>query len=558
MIVMEQTFYQILSADAAIIGGGLAALTAARTCAEAGLSVVMIVKRELCSGSSFYPLTSGLGFQTTGDGDDRNWFFEELQESGAGMQDDRLAQIYIDESRKRIADLDSLGIPYFVRTDSKKACFAKRVRHCLRLIELQKSRMSIAEKFYQASNVTVLEYCDAVTLIKENDRVAGVVAADERSRLYYVKAGAVLLASGGYGGLYKHSLNSADVIGAGQAMALKAGCVLVNMEFIQFIPGVISPTYKLLFSETSLRYGEGLFNKDGEDILRKYLPEGISEQECIALRSGHGPFTNKDSSRYFDIAMMSEILKTGEDCGFRIQYSPEMFRTDDFHIRDYLALCRNNHVNLENDSLWIAPFGHAANGGVWINEHAQTTVEGLYAAGEVSGGLHGADRHGGNSTGNCLVFGHRAAEAMIQNQPKSVTGCSENEAMEQYLAEIHTGGSGSVLPEEAMTEIRDTLWKTCNVVRSGAVLNEALSQVEQLRSTYNAAVLIRAGESIKKAVSVSHALTTAEAVLRAADGRKESRGSHYRQDYPEQNDEHFLKRQFIFMNQNKIYNELNK
>lgn len=555
---MEYEFYQTISADAAIIGGGLAALTAARKCAEAGLSVVMIVKRELCSGSSFYPLTSGLGCQTTGDGEDKLWFLEELRECGAGMQDERLSQIYIDESRNRIEDLAALGISYFVRTDSKKACFAKRVRHCLRLTNLQKSRISIVEKFYRASNITVLEYCDAITLIKEGSRVAGVVAADERSRLYYVKATSVLLASGGYGGLYKHSLNSSDVIGLGQAMALKAGAALVNMEFIQFIPGVISPTYKLLFSETSLRYGEGLFNKAGEDILQKYLPEKISEQECIALRSGHGPFTNNDNSRYFDIAMMREILRTGEEDGFRIQYSSEMFRSDNVHIQDYLTLCRKNHVELETDSLWIAPFGHAANGGVWINEHAQTTVEGLYAAGEVSGGLHGADRHGGNSTGNCLVFGHRAAESIIKNRQAYVTGCSERKAMEQFLAEIDTGGSGCVLSEEVMTKIRDILWKRCSVVRRGDHLERALKQVCQLRDTYNAAVLIRAGESIRKVTAVGSALITTEAVLRAADGRKESRGSHYRQDFPEQDNERFLKRQFVFMRQNKIYNEFNK
>lgn len=556
MTDMEHNFYQTLSADVAIVGGGLAALTCGRRCAEAGLSVVMIVKRELCSGSSFYPLTSGLGCQTTGDGDDRVWFLEELKGSGAGMEDEGLSRIYIDESRKRIEDLEALGIPYFVRTDSKKACFAKRARHCLRLIELQRSRRTIAEKFYRAPNVTVLEYCDALTLIKEGARAAGVAAADERSKLYYIKATSVVLASGGYGGLYKHSLNSVDVIGSGHAMALKAGAALVNLEFIQFIPGVISPTYKLLFSETSLRYGEGLFNKAGEDILQKYLPEGISEQECLALRSGHGPFTNKDSSRYFDIAMMGEILKTGEECGFRVQYSPDMFRTDDFHIRDYLALCRNNQVDLEKDSLWIAPFCHAANGGVWINEHAQTTVEGLYAAGEVSGGLHGADRHGGNSTGSCLVFGHRAAESIIGNRQKRVTGCSEKEAMEQCAAEIHGEGSGCVLPEEVMTKVRNILWKKCSVVRDGDHLEDGLNNVCQLRNTYNAAMLIKAGETIGKAMAASHALITAEAVLRAAAGRKESRGSHYRQDFPERDDEHFLKRQVVSMKKNRICSEL--
>lgn len=545
-------FYQTLSADAVIIGGGFAGIKAAHDCAEAGLSVIMIVKQELCSGSSFYPLTGGLGFQAPCSEEDKEWFFQELQESGQGMQDDKLSRIYVEEVRDGIPELDRMGIIYEIPSGGRKACFAKRERTIVSLRELNSSKQRIAKRLLAHSAVTILEYCDAVTLVKDGDRVAGVVAADYRSRLYYVKGTSVMLATGGYGGMYKHSLNTDDVGGLGHALALEAGAELVNLEFIQFIPGVITPVYKLLFNEISLRFCDGLFNKDGEDILQKYLPEGASERECLDSRGGHGPFTNADISRYFDIAMMSEILRTGDESGFRLQYRPEMMESTNYYDVSYLNFVKANGVDLRKDSLWVAPFGHAANGGVLIDENGATTLPGLYAAGEVSGGLHGADRHGGNATGCCVVFGHRAALSMIRGRKDTVTAPSAEEAMKQYLEKLNSGKSGCVSPDETMAAIRSVLWKNCNVVRSGKHLAEALAVIRGLHADYNSAMLVRAGTPIAQAIAAESSLTTAEALLLAADGRRESRGAHYRQDFPDRDDEQYKKRQFITLEEGRL------
>ena len=141
---------------------------------------------------------------------------------------------------------------------------------------------------------------------------------------------------------------------------------------------------------------------------------------------------------------------------------------------------------------------------------------------------------------------------MIRSRKDTVTAPSAEEAMKQYLEKLNSGKSGCVSPDETMAAIRSVLWKNCNVVRSGKHLAEALAVIRGLHADYNSAMLVRAGTPIAQAIAAESSLTTAEALLLAADGRRESRGAHYRQDFPDRDDEQYKKRQFITLEEGRL------
>lgn len=553
---MKQEFNQVLIYDAVVVGGGLAAIKSAYECAKAGLFTLMVVKRELCSGSSFYPLTGALGCQAPKDDRDKQLFLEELEDSGARMNSRRLSEIYIDEISDRVKELPDLGIRY-ESYPGRKACFAKRERILNTWSDWGEIATKVGKVLRSFANLTIMEYMDVLQLVQRNGRVCGLVAADYRSRLFYVKSRHVILETGGYCGLYKHSLNTDDVCGMGQVMALEAGAELVNLEFTQFIPGMLSPVYKLLFSEMTLRYCRKVLDRNGQDILEKYLPDGVTARECLDSRSGHGPFTNRDISRYFDIAMMSEVLRTGDESGFQLVYDPKLYEDANPYMTNYARFTEENHVNLIRDKILVAPFGHAANGGILIDEHCRTNLPGLYAAGEVSGGLHGADRHGGLATGCCLVYGKRAADTVVAEVRKGSEEefADERKVLDEYYRMADSGNAGNLSPGEVMEQIKQLLWTRCNVVRDGEKLGEALTRLEEMSGCYNALKSITAGTPVNDAIRARHALVMAKALFTAADNRKESRGAHYRADFPERDDATFGMRQTITMKDGELQSE---
>ena len=543
---MDNTFHDSFNTDVLVAGGGIAGLKAAIECANAGLRVTLVIKTRVCSGSSFYPLTEALGCLAPKDENDKALFLEELEESGAGMSDRHMSEIYIDEIHDRVRELPELGIEYKSIT-GRIACFAKRERDIIGWFEWSKIRKNVYEVFAAKPNVRIMEFCDIVHLVKKNGKIAGAVAADFQSRLYHIQTDNVILATGGYCGLYKHSLNTDDVIGLGQIMALDAGARLVNLEFIQFIPGIIKPVYKTLFSEQTLRYAQAILDDDGNDLLSRYLPEDVTSRECLDSRGHHGPFTSMDYSKYFDISMMKEAIRTGSQKGYRLVYSPEIYKVDNEFIKMYIDFMDKLHIDLIKENITIGSFGQAANGGIFIDENAETGVEGLYAIGEAAGGLHGADRLGGLASGSCLVFGKRAADSVIRRHQAghAMDTANGSDAMEQYEAMLDNGIEGILLPDEVMVEIKRILWTYANVIRSERTLDEALALLAPVEASYNAAYAIKAGAAARDAVKARHCLKMARILLEVMKKRKESRGAHYRDDYPAMDNTNFNKRIFV-------------
>jgi fumarate reductase (CoM/CoB) subunit A len=542
-----------VSADVLIVGSGIAGLKTSFELSKDGHKVLMVTKTQLCSGSSFYPLKASLGTQVTKDHDDESVFLQDIEDVSHGMHDKEMAKIYTEEITEQINKFEEIGIKPTKLSDNRKACFANHGRKIYMLKDWNQIRENVKQVLEDKRNLTIMEKSEVISLIKENEKIVGAFLLDKNDNLILVQCKAVILAAGGFGNIYKHNLNPNDVDGAGHILALEAGASLVNMEFIQFIPGFTSPKYKTLFGEHTLTYCKDFVDDHGNSILEKYLPKGVSKQECLDVRSTHGPFTNSLISKYFDIAMMKEIFKTKSEAGFELIYDKRIYDDKRDFYSIYLNWLSERGINLLKDHVKIAPFAHASNGGVKIDCFGRTRVEGLYAVGELAGGIEGANRLGGNSTGACMVFGQRAAKACSDylkschfSEVKEERALFQlNESIQRFSAE----NKKLLAPSEIIEAIREIMWYYGNVIRDEKNLLFAINKIDELQSSYNMGYYFKQDSEPKKAFKARNFLILSKLLLMAMLERRESRGAHFREDFPMEK-ENYNKRLFISLEGN--------
>lgn len=546
-----------IETDVLIAGSGLAGIKSAKELSDLGHRVLLVTKMKIASGSSFYPLKASLGTQVTKDPDDEKTFLEDIEEMSRGMHRQDLAEVYVREIPERVREYPEIGVDAKKLEGERKACFAPNARSIYLLSDWDRIRRKVGEIFERYDTLSVMEKTVMLTLIREGSRVTGAVLLDEKNELVLVRCKAAILATGGFGSIYKHNLNPNDVDGSGHVLALEAGARLVNMEFIQFIPGITSPKYKTLFGEHTLMYCEDIVDNKGESLLQPLLPEGLSLRECLEIRSTHGPFTHSLASRYFDIAMMKRITETGNEEGFRLLFDPAIYENSEEFYTVYLNWLKERNVDLARDEIRIAPFAHASNGGVFIDPNGRTGVDGLYVIGELSCNIEGANRLGGNSTGACMVFGKRAAVDCAGFIGKVGHGIAGEEQAIKCLASMFGNPdlaagtdveSAADRAREVTEKIREILWYHANVVRSEEGLTGALNEIRDLEKSVNLPLLFSRPDKRQLAFKVRNFLKLSQVLLLAMLERRESRGAHYREDYPDE-DGAFSRRLFISADQ---------
>lgn len=521
-----------MTCDILIVGGGLASMKSAVTAAKSGQQVLWIVKKKVCGGASFYPMMDQVACQaSTGVPEEDALYMEEILDASQGMADEEMNQIYIDTIRERVAEFPEIGVTDFYLTEPKVACFATRPRPTYVWRDWPKIRQNMRDIVDKTPNLTLRENTALLGILTHEGKVSGALVRTPEG-LDTIACKAMVLATGGMGDLYQYNLNTPDVSGDGQAVALLAGAQCINLEFNQFIPGFVSPAYKTVFRETTMPYMDGLTDETGKDLLKEILPNDDDRAECLRLRGKHGPFTNRTLSRYFDIAMMKGILqKEGDITGFGIRYAPEIAEDMSTYVHPYYLWLKDQHkVDLAKDEVFIAPFWHAANGGVKVDKTCATSLPGLFACGEVSGGIHGADRHGGHSTGSCLVFGYIAgnsAAAYAKDSEHLPTEGAQEAAQRLFKKE------GSLTPKELLPQIRNLMFRKGNVIREDKTLREGIEQLRQWQEDYGPYAYLDDPNAWEDAVKARNFLLLGQALFTAMLNRKESRGSHYREDYPE-------------------------
>lgn len=547
--------HQRVSTEVLVIGGGGMAGRAAIEASRRGARVAMVMKGKFgTSGTSAARVAEAAGYNVA-DGlvdpaDNPAEHLKDILAAAAGTCDERLARLVAEEAPATLRELERMGVPFHRDGDrylEVTGCFATRPR--MHIIPGHAEPIVAAQrKEILARGIPVYEHTMITTLLVHEGACVGAVGLREDGTLVLFQAAATILGTGGAGKLFLHNLNPPDITGDGYALGYRAGAELVNMEFMQAGPGIVHPVHNTLNAWLLALYPR-LTNGLGEEFLPRYLPPAWTLRQCLEARSTHYPFSVYDGSQYFDIAIQKELTagRGGRHGGVwldlrgcRPEDLPDTARGRDVRrlygiTREYIR--KNYDVDIAEQPIEIACIGHAINGGLRIEPTGETTLPCLYAGGETAGGPHGADRLGGNMNLTCQVFGRRAGwSAAERARARGIPSVGADLlAAERARLLARRARRGALGAGQLKRRIQECMWRHLLIVRSDAGLRACLTEVERLRA--EAAHLNAEGPTqLMGALEVDNLLTVAEIMARAALLRTESRGSHYREDYPMRDD----------------------
>ena len=537
--------YETVETDVLVLGAGGAGLRGAIAAAESGARVLVVCKSLL--GKAHTVMAEGgvaaamhnVAYQDT-------WevHFADTMKGGKLINDWRMAELHAKESPERVLELERWGA-VFDRTWQGRihqrpfgAHTYPRLAHIGDRTGLELLR-TLQDRAVHTHGVDVHMEVTVVKLLKADGRVVGALAyrrADGSVILY--RCAALLLASGGAGKMYRVTSNSWESTGDGTALAYDAGAQLRDMEMVQFHPtGMVWPAGVRGILVTEGVRGEGgvLRNKEGERFMERYDHERmeLSSRDVVArainseVLAGRG---TPHGGAFLDI--------THRKAQFIKSKLPSMYE-------QFLKLA---HVDITKQPMEVAPTIHYAMGGVRVGaETGASSVAGLFAAGEVASGLHGANRLGGNSLSDLLVFGKRAgdaAAAAAKANPNAATSKLDPVDVEAAIAELmaplaRVAGEN---PYKLQAEIQDVMTKHAPIVRDGPGLEAGLEMIQEIGARSRTcgtggSETLAFNPGWHTACDVRSLVVNAEALLRSALARKESRGAHARSDYPKTDDE---------------------
>jgi fumarate reductase (CoM/CoB) subunit A len=536
--------YETVTTDILIIGGGGAAAMAALPPRLSGARVTILSKENSMVGGATITAAGGTCV-VWNPGDTPDIFYTDIMRGGGDLNNPKLVRILAERSTKGLLKLEDYG--FFL--DRRGLGINKGEGHSWPRGYLdRREALGFCHGLSKALIKSGVEFYPEVVAFKilsNQGRVVGVVGYSLATGNFIVfNARAIILATGGLGALYKTSTNPKTLTGDGFAMAWDAGAEMVDMEMVQFLP-LAFPYPKsregLNIGICSL-FGPGvkLFNGRGERYMERYDPKRmefatrdvVSRANFTEVREGRG---SKNGAVFIDAR----------------DHTPENLKKfQTFHPHIYSML---KEVFGEKAALWEEPFEviasqHFFMGGAAINEKCETTVPGLFAVGEVAGGVHGANRMSGCALTEVFVFGDllgQSVKSWVENEGLLTPKESEIRESIDQLRETFSGSRAGVRPFEVKQAIRKTFWDNFGPSRDETGMQKGLAELGKLQTELgNLAIedhsLIYNREKME-AIEVSMMLKTGILVANAALSRKESRGAHYRVDFPSRDDAHWLK-----------------
>jgi succinate dehydrogenase / fumarate reductase flavoprotein subunit len=560
--------YQTFEFDVLVIGAGGAGLRAAIEASAAGVKVGLVCKSLL--GKAHTVMAEGGMAAAMGNVDDRdNWrvHFADTMRGGQYVNNWRMAELHAKEAPARVHELEAWGA-VFDRTKDGKILQRNfgghkypRLAHVGDRTGLELIRTLQDHGIHQGIEV-FMEHT-IVTLLKDGDRVVGAFGYDrDRGRFKIFRAKAIVIATGGIGRAYKITSNSWEYTGDGQSLAYHAGAELMDMEFVQFHPtGMIWPPSVMGILVTESVRGEGgvLRNKDGKRFMYDDIPENYKSQTSTDPEEGWRYTQNDKSARrppelltrdHVARCIMREVKAgRGSPHGgvyLDISWIKEKIPNAAEHIKKKLPSMYHQFMQLANlditkEPMEIGPTTHYIMGGVRVNGETQmSNVPGLFAAGEAAAGLHGANRLGGNSLSDLIVFGKRAGEFAAKFAKENPAGQinddqvgkAERCALEPFECGVKSANAEG--PYQVQYDLQDTMQSLVGIVRREDEMVRALDGLGKLWER-SGRVAVHGHREYNPgwhtALDLKNLLTVSEAITRSALERKESRGGHFREDF---------------------------
>lgn len=498
------------STDVLVIGSGGAGLRAAIEAEALGADVIIVSKSP--TGMKTASVVTNGWFRAAVGGVTKEEHYNATMAGGKDLNDTELVKVMVEEGPEMVMELEKYGMALQTH-NGMVSCGDNPKARGLGFIQPMVN-------YLKERGVRLVENCLITKLVKADGKVVGAVGMQDEPVVF--KAKAVVLAAGGSGGLYTRTDVPINMTGDGYALAYDAGAILRDMEFVQFLPvGLAEPGQPLIPVYGPIVEEGRIINVDGEDLVEKHnitaRPLAMMSRDLLSralmreVEEGKG----LDGAALIDA---TDVIK---------EHGMELFRNQGH--RNVMEA-----VKVGERPIKVAPLCHFVMAGVRMTPDGETNVPGLYVAGEVAGGVHGANRIGGNAMTDIIVFGARAGAASVEY----AKGTFLTEVTDEADSEVQRieAKKGAEYSEDLHGKLCELMWTHVGVVRSGGKLKEALNMLAVLGEKADAATGSD-DDQVRRILEAEMAIKASVLTAKAALSRKESRGTHFRLDYPESSDE---------------------
>ena len=502
-----------MKVDILVIGSGIAGMMAAIEAKELGSNVAIVTKKSPMANNSFMAKGGiNAALNNMKDGDSIEHHIEDTLNSGVGLAEEEAVRIFCEQAPQVVRELHrKFKVPFTTLPDGRLAQRpfggTKYKRTCYAADATGPAIMKALNKALKDLEITTIKNHFALNLLVNDGKIAGVSFLDEKTNeIKIIQSKAVIIATGGYAGLYKgYSTNVNDATGDGVAMGLRAGLEGMDMEFVQFHPTGLKGS-NFLISEAARAEGGRLINSDGKEFV-----DELNTRDFVAR------------------AILKQILKGKEVYLDLTDVDEEIINTKLINLKKRIKSLKG--IDITKEPIPINPLAHYTMGGIKTDIYGQTTIEGLFYAGEAgNNGVNGANRLGGNSLSEGAVFGKLTGYMAVKYSHKTKTFTEiKKEDIQKDIDLIEKLKNTKINTKEIKHQLGEILYKKVGILRNGYTLKKALEKIKDLEKLD----INDEDSNLIEKLEVINGLDIAKALTNAALYREESRGAHFRMDYPE-------------------------